>query len=192
MSQFGWQVMAMKSAEMGGLELPPATREKTIYFLQSCSSGRRRGLASYRPGDRPSRTMTAEALVCRYFLAAENSPPTLDEAAAFVVEELPSQQSPNYYYWYYGTLALFQRQGEDWRRWNTALQAELLARQRWDGPAAGSYDPDDLWGGYGGRVYSTSLATLCLEVYYRYLPVHGARLDPERLTDRPWQPALPR
>ena len=136
--------------------------------------------------------MTAEALVCRFFLDAENAAPALDEAAAFVLEELPSRQAPNYYYWYYGTLALFQRQGDDWRRWNTAMQAELLARQRWDGEAAGSYDPDDLWGGYGGRVYSTALATLCLEVYYRYLPVHGGTLDDSRLTDRQWQPALPR
>jgi hypothetical protein len=192
MSQFGWQVMAMKSAELGGLALPPQVRLKTVRFLQSCSTGRRRGLASYRPGERASRTMTAEALVCRFFLDAENAAPALDEAAAFVLEELPSRQAPNYYYWYYGTLALFQRQGDEWRRWNTAMQAELLARQRWDGEAAGSYDPDDLWGGYGGRVYSTALATLCLEVYYRYLPVHGGTLDDSRLTDRQWQPALPR
>jgi hypothetical protein len=87
---------------------------------------------------------------------------------------------------------MFQRQGTDWQRWNAALQAELLARQQWNGSLAGSYDPDDLWGGYGGRVYSTALATLCLEVYYRYLPIHGRDLDDSRLTDRSWQPAVSR
>jgi hypothetical protein len=40
-----------------------------------------------------------------------------------------------------------------------------------DGPQVGSWDPDNEWGGYGGRVYSTALAAMCLEVYYRYLPV---------------------
>jgi hypothetical protein len=192
MSQFGWQVMALKSAEMGGIPIPPPTRAKMIRFLQSCSIGKSRGLAAYRPGERGSRTMTAEALACRYFLAAENAPTALDEGAAYVMEERPQQQAANYYYWYYGTLAMFQRQGDDWRRWNAALQAELLARQRWDGPAAGSYDPDDLWGGYGGRVYSTALAALSLEVYYRYLPVHGRDLDDSRLTDRPWLPGMSR
>jgi hypothetical protein len=192
MSQFGWQLMALKSADLGGIALPPATRVRMVRFLQSCSIGKDRGLAGYRPGDRGSRTMTAESLVCRYFLNAENSPAALDEGAAFVMEERPRPQAPNYYYWYYGTLAMFQRQGEDWRRWNAALQAELLARQRWDGSAAGSYDPDDLWGGYGGRVYSTALATLSLEVYYRYLPVHGREIDDSRLTDRPWLPAVSR
>jgi hypothetical protein len=192
MSQFGWQLMALKSADLGGLPIPIATRVKMVRFLQSCSIGNRRGLAGYRPGDRASRTMTAEGLVCRYFLDAENASAALDEGTAYVSEERPSQKAPNYYYWYYGTLAMFQRQGSDWQRWNTALQAELLARQQWNGSLAGSYDPDDLWGGYGGRVYSTALATLCLEVYYRYLPIHGRELDDSRLTDRSWQPAVAR
>lgn len=192
LSQFGWQLMALKSADLGGLPTPIATRVKMVRFLQSCSIGNKRGLAGYRPGDRASRTMTAEGLVCRYFLDSENTPAALDEAAAYVIEERPSNKAPNYYYWYYGTLAMFQRQGSDWQRWNAALQAELLARQQWNGSLAGSYDPDDLWGGYGGRVYSTALATLCLEVYYRYLPIHGRDLDDSRLTDRTWQPAVAR
>jgi hypothetical protein len=192
LSQFGWQLMALHSAELGGIPTPAVTRERMIGFLRNCSIGRARGLASYQPGHRASRTMTAEGLVCRYFLQAENSPAALNEGAAYVLEERPQQQNANYYYWYYATLAMFQRQGADWTRWSAALQAELLARQRWDAPHAGSYDPDDLWGGYGGRVYSTALATLSLEVYYRYLPLHGAKIDDSRLTDRPWQPAMPR
>lgn len=192
MSQFGWQLMALKSAEMGGLPLPAVTRARMNRFLHSCSLGQRRGLAGYRPGDGASRTMTAEALVCRYFLDTENTPGALDEAAAYLLDDLPQQRAANYYYWYYATLALFQRQGDDWRRWNDALQAELLARQRWDNSLTGSYDPDDLWGGYGGRVYSTALATLCLEVYYRYLPLHGREIETSRLTDRPWQPGVAR
>jgi hypothetical protein len=136
--------------------------------------------------------MTAEGLVCRAFLDAENTPPALDEGAAYVLEERPGSGAVNYYFWYYGTLAIFQRQGDDWRRWNAALQQELLGRQRWDGPLAGSWDADDVFGGYGGRVYSTSLAALSLEVYYRYLPTHGREPPESRLTDRQWQPAMPR
>ena len=88
-SVVGWQLMALHSAELGGIPIPTQTRARMVRFLQSCSSGRSRGLASYRPGPRPSRTMTAEALVCRYFLSADNAPATIDEAAACIVEERP-------------------------------------------------------------------------------------------------------
>ena len=190
MSQFGWQLMALKSAELGGLPIQEVTRGRMIRFLLSCSLGKNRGLAGYRPGDRASRTMTAESLVCRYFLAVENSEAALEEAAAYILEDRPGGGQANYYYWYYATLAMFQRQGDDWRRWNAALTHVLLNRQRWDGAAAGSLDPDDLWGGYGGRVYSTALAALSLEVYYRYLPLHES--PDSRLTDRSWLPTIPR
>ena len=62
-----------------------------------------------------------------------------------------------------------------------------------DGQAAGTWDPDPQWGGYGGRVYSTATAALCLEVYYRYLPIYGGKTSREdRLTERPSWPGLPR
>ena len=38
---------------------------------------------------------------------------------------------------------------------------------------AGSWDPDDsIYGARGGRIYCTALATLTLEVYYRFLRLY--------------------
>ena len=51
----------------------------------------------------------------------------------------------------------------------------LIALQRRNGGADGSWDPTSRWGSRGGRVYTTALATLTLEVYYRYLPIYGGR-----------------
>lgn len=172
-SQLGWQLMALKSAELAGVPVPRAAREGAARFLRSVSGGARGGLASYRPGERPSRPMTAEALVCKQFLGLPPSAPADAESAASLHEEPPGASTANYYYWYYATLALFQLQGEPWEKWNAALQSALVGSQRHDGEAAGSWDPRDVWGPHGGRVYSTAMATLCLEVYYRYLPVYG-------------------
>jgi hypothetical protein len=72
------------------------------------------------------------------------------------------------YYWYWGTLAMSQLGGPRWERWNTSLKAVAIDHQVKRGCAAGSWDPKDPWGDEGGRVYSTSLMTLCLESYYRY------------------------
>ena len=42
------------------------------------------------------------------------------------------------------------------------------------GPHSGSWPPAaSEWGNRGGRIYSTTLATLTLEVYYRYLPMYS-------------------
>ena len=79
----------------------------------------------------------------------------------------------NLYSWYYATMALYHRQDAMWDDWNRALQDALLATQNRSGSLAGSWDPDTEWGSYGGRVYSTAMATLCLEVYYRFLPLYG-------------------
>jgi hypothetical protein len=172
MSQFGWQVMALKSARLGGAYVPEATFEQMEHFLASCSSGIGGGLASYRPRQRPSATMTAEALLCRYFLNVRPTEAGLIEAKRMVMRELPNRSHVNLYYWYYGTLAMYHAGGDEWQKWNAAMKEALLPMQQMNGQQAGSWAPVGMWGGYGGRVYSTATAALSLEVYYRYLPVY--------------------
>jgi hypothetical protein len=182
-SQLGWQLMALKSAELAGVPIPQSTRDGATRFLRSVAVGRSGGLACYqavRPI--PSRSMTAEALACRQFLGIVDPPVSYEEAASYLLQEAPGSSTTNYYYWYYATLALYQTQGDAWSRWNDALQPKLLAAQRHDGGLAGSWDPDPVWGGCGGRVYSTSLATLCLEVYYRFLPLYVDTAARQRAT----------
>lgn len=174
MSQFGWQVMALRSAELGGLAIDSRTRSLLLKFLESATSGKHGGLASYRPRERqrPTRTMTAEAMACRFFLDRPPTSATANEATDFILQELPGHGQPNMYYWYYATLALYQDQGPGWQTWNEALQKHLIPLQHREGRLAGSWDTDDVWGGYGGRVYTTAMGALCLEVYYRYLPLY--------------------
>lgn len=170
-SQLGWQWMFLKSAGMAGVPTPPGCRDGIERYLQSVASGRYGGLAAYRPGQDPTRTMTAEALVCRLFLGQQGTLANV-EAADYLLGQLPGKSEVNFYYWYYATLGLYQVHDTRWRRWNEAVATELVRRQRRDASAAGSWDPDPVWGSYGGRVYSTALAALCLEVYYRFLPLY--------------------
>jgi hypothetical protein len=171
-SQLGWQLMSLKSAELAGISVPAGATEGAVRYIKSVSGGQYGGKASYRPGERPSRPMTAEALVCRQFLGMARDNPAGDEAGEYLLADLPRPDRINLYYWYYATLGMYQLQGEPWQRWNDALQTTLINRQRTDGDLGGSWDPECIWGGYGGRIYSTALSTLCLEVYYRYLPLY--------------------
>jgi len=172
-SQLGWQLMSLRSAELAGLAIPDRTRRGMTRFLDDVSRGTHKGYAGYRPNHPISRTMTAEALFCRQLLGHMPSRHTGNEAASFVLRELPGKGKPNFYYWYYATLALYQLQGPAWDQWNAALKPALIDSQRRDGLEAGSWDPTTVWGGYGGRVYTTALGALCLEVYYRYLPLYA-------------------
>ena len=74
---------------------------------------------------------------------------------------------------------MYQYGGNPWREWNEDLRELLISEQVTHGANAGSWDPRPPWGPYGGRLYSTTLSTLCLEVYYRFLPLYqmGGQYD---------------
>jgi hypothetical protein len=199
-SQFGWQAMLLNSASSSGaIELGGKHRLVMQYFLDSVSTGRAGGLAVYRNihfGTRPNpaaatHAMTAEALAMRCLLGYPVTMQASAEAREWFMRKLPGQGEENLYYWYYATLALYQlRDGRmtsvpgsheppaniDWNRWNDAMKHQFCSTQIASGPQTGSWDPNCIWGSYGGRVYSTAVACMCLEVYYRYLPMYH---DPE-------------
>jgi len=176
MSMFGWHMMALKSAEIAGINIPQESRTLMVKFLTDRSLGDRKGLAAYHPeyGPEVTAAMTAEGLFCKQMMGIRRSNPASQEAAQYLLAETnaPKASTPNLYYWYYGTLAMYQFGGEEWNQWNGQVRELLIAKQRKQGPLAGSWNPDGPWGGYGGRIYSTALATLSLEVYYRFLPLY--------------------
>jgi hypothetical protein len=66
--------------------------------------------------------------------------------------------------------------GESWQFWNQGpngkggIRDKLIAGQLRNGHMAGSWPPE--LAPEGGRIMATSLSLLCLEVYYRHLPLY--------------------
>lgn len=164
LSQLGWQAMVVEAASRAGIRQDPKTVEGIQRFLKSVRTGNTGGLASYRPREAPSRTMTAEAMATRLLIGETVPAAEITEAQRYLLQKPPGTGQDDYYYWYYATLALHQLQDQAWRHWNDALKQRLLATQREDG----SWSANTVWGGYGGTVYTTAMATLCLETYYRH------------------------
>ncbi len=164
LSQLGWQVMVLDAGQRAGVRVPAFAFQSASKFMDSVRAGTHGGLASYRPGEAPSRTMTAEALATRLLMNEKLPAAAIQEAEEYILRQLPGIGRDNYYGWYYTALALHQLQDDAWQRWNEAMKSRLLARQE----SNGSWPTDDEWGGYGGRIYSTATAALCLEVYYRH------------------------
>ena len=48
------------------------------------------------------------------------------------------------------------------------FEEAVAEQQRSDGNHKGSWDPNGAWGHEGGRVYTTAINALTLQVYYRY------------------------
>jgi hypothetical protein len=167
--------MALHSAKAAGFRMPSSVRSDALRWLNSVSSGQHRILAGYQDARKPTETMTAQATFTRMLLGQQLTSDQIDEASRFVTRFAPHEMYKDFYHWYYVSLMLMQTQNEAWKAWNAQLSEHLLGLQRHDGHANGSWDPDGLRDDPGGRVYSTAIATLTLEVYYRYLPMYAGK-----------------
>ncbi len=78
----------------------------------------------------------------------------------------------NLYYDYYATQVMRHWGGPEWEKWNPKMRDHLVATQMAEGHEAGSWHFHDPRGDRGGRLYSTAMAVMILEVYYRYLPLY--------------------
>lgn len=197
-SLLGWAILVFRAADEVGLTTPASMRAGALGWLNLVSAGEKKGLAVYRPNEGPyggasgyvagrnmTPTMTAEAWACRQVLGVGGPSAASDEAAEYLMRNKPDRSKLNLYYWYYGTLAMHTRGGADWDTWNTQVRDSLVGLQQTDGHQAGSWDPADSKSAYdlrGGRIYTTALAAMTLEVYYRYGTTEDAK--PPRMAPR--------
>ncbi len=178
-SVFGWQVMALKSAQMAGLAVSSFNLENCHRWLQLVAKGDHRGLFCYQYGREPGPAMTAVGLLCRQYLGAKANDADMIEGKEYLRAH-PPENSDNAirdtYYWYYATQVMFNLGGPEWFQWNRNMRRVLTQTQCQSGCAMGSWDPErpapDIWGMKGGRLVTTTLSALTLEVYYRYLPLY--------------------
>jgi hypothetical protein len=184
-SSVGWQVMALKSAQMAHLAVQTSVLEKVHSWLASVAKGEHKGLFAYLPYQDALPSTTAIGLLCTEYLGAGREDPALVEGRTYLLQNSPS--SPNTdrdsYYFYYASLAMHNFLGPEWDQWNRPMRRLLIQLQeKQHGCAMGSWDPDkpteDKWGALGGRLMTTSFSTLTLEVYYRYTPLFNVTVSP--------------
>jgi len=197
----GWQVLALKSAQEAGVEVSRECIEKIRRFFKYRETGEY-GRTGYEDRIPQTDATTGVGMLARQFLLGEPDAPLIDEAAQYLADLAEMQwgdrkadeENCDYYLWYNCTLAMFQVGGECWRRWNELVRDTIIGLQRHEGCERGSWDPNSRWGRFGGRIYSTALAVLTLETYYRYTPqreldagvveLHTSAVSPESETPR--------
>ncbi len=194
-----WQIMALESARIGGLEIPSdalaAARtylensfdRRGRYFRYSHDPARLRSDWATLPGSTPASVFALQ------LLGMESDDVRLELGVRFIRERTPRgyarasdddfvlNAQANLYFWYYATLAMFLRGGEDWEYWNAHIRDMLVGAQNDDG----SWTPISQYADYANdtrqdRSYTTAMCVLMLEVYYRYftpLLREQARID---------------
>jgi hypothetical protein len=174
----GWQIQALKSARLANIPVPDKAFKQAESFLESVSdSGATYG---YRTKG-ATHTLTAVGLLCRQYMGWTPRNPSLARGVDFMWKQFPPQEGDwNLYYYYYATQVMHFFDGPTWHRdWNPKMRGILLEKQITDKtPGAkpsevGSWPKDNGFiGSSCGKVGSTALACLTLEVYYRHLPLY--------------------
>ncbi|MCC7087472.1 MAG: terpene cyclase/mutase family protein [Pirellulales bacterium] len=175
LSVTGWFLMALQSARMAGLEVPPEVLEKASKFLDAVQVAEG-SQYTYIPRDRPSMAMTAEGLLSRQYLGWKRDDIRLVNGANQIVANPITMDGSerDAYYWYYATQVMHHMEGDHWRQWNRVMSVEVPRAQIKDGRESGSWNPGVYrWGDQGGRLFITALQTYMLEVYYRHMPIYG-------------------
>src|SRR5262245_38014387 len=182
-SATGWAVRALASGRRAGFEVEEQSFRGAVAWIEKMTEpefGRtgyqQRGGPPARPNEvinrfPPDRSeaLTAEAICVRLDAGRTAQNDEMLRKSVQVVAAKPpvwDEGSVDLYYWFHGTDALRRTGGAAWEGWRNALVAALVPHQARPsaGCARGSWAPDDPWGPEGGRVYSTSMALLSLEM----------------------------
>lgn len=169
LSVTGWQITALKSAKHGKLRVPRDVWYRAMDFLDGVQDSRG-AQYGYREPTKKESSMTAVGLFSRMMLGWPHSHKPLLKGVALLGEQTPHEN--HMYYNYYASQVLRHHGGSAWERWNPRMRDYLVGLQATKGHETGSWYIDENWSLPGGRLYSTTLAILTLEVYYRYMPMY--------------------
>ena len=156
---------------MAYLDVKKETITGAIKFLDSTQS---EGGAYYgyrEPGKLSG--VTAIGLLCRMYTGWEKDNPALYRGIQYLSETGPSKS--DVYYNYYATQVLHHWGGEEWKKWNAVMRDQLVHTQELGSHEEGSWDPIGKGPSNmaGGRLYTTALSCMILEVYYRHMPLYA-------------------
>lgn len=179
MSVTAWFVQGFKTAKLSNLKFNASVFAQSLTYVDSCTdkggskdstAGVGYMYAAEQAYGQGSLALTAAGMMIRQFTGTGVRNHLLVKAAEITRSQPPDWKKKDFYYWYYATYAM-HNMGEEYRLWwNGKIRDVLLTHQAREEPHAGSWEPkEDRWGDKrGGRVYTTALGALCLEVYYRY------------------------
>ena len=178
-----WQIQALKAAYLAGSTNERIEKALSMAAQDLISAQEPDGLFLYATGDgkaeSPRKSCTAMAVLCLQLTGYAHDGATRKGLSVLAHEPCDWQKASDdpwaLYGWYYLTQAMFHHGGNSWTRWNNRFASAYNDNQQADGSWQAPYvskktEKSTYCEAYYGPAFSTSLATLTLEVYYRFLP----------------------
>ena len=178
-SVVGWQIQALKSAKLAGIAVPDKSFKQAESFLVSVSDDSESRYGYRTKGGTPA--LSAVGLLSRIYISGNPKHALVARGVKNMWEEnKPTEGNWDMYYYYYATQVVHFFDGKAWHAdWNPTMRKILLDKQvsnTTPGAKAadvGSWPKDTGFiGSSCGKLGTTCLACLTLEVYYRHLPLN--------------------
>ena len=192
-SYMGWCSQALKAGIAAGFEvegLEEAAKNSIKGFKKNFGGDYNGGGFGYT-GTSKDHGLSPVGTLCMQLHGAGNSDEVLGSLKTY--DTNPKWQTydvdngavgkDSIYYWYYLTQVKFHVGAETWNKWNAMFSPELVRKQTVISKEQSDYTDHkglphsigywDQYKGHGaneGEIFGTTLCTLQLEVYYRYLP----------------------
>jgi hypothetical protein len=161
------QLQGLRAAHDAGFTVPKGTIENAIRYLELCKTPEGGIRYSYYSGSDTRLPITAAAVACLYS-AGEYDSPLAESCLKYTHRQFKASgsefQSGHYFYLHlYASQAFYQAGDEYWDDYFPTMRDKLIAKQAGDGH----------WDGDGvGPVFGTSLATVLLQLPYKFVPIY--------------------
>lgn len=176
----GWQMQALHAMKFSGIKfknLESSLLKGITFFYDKQNENGGFGYMSKDPVGVPTfHPLTGVGILCQQ-ISGKPSSASIKRASEYIVKRFKldwQTKDCDLYAHYFASNAMINVGGTNWEKYNAIMRDEVLKNQNPDGTwkdvVEGVSSGNTFKGAGQAQFYRTCLATLMLEVYYRYLP----------------------
>jgi len=168
------QVVALRAAKNGGIDVPHESIERAVQYVHSCYDEQSGGFC-YQPRQRAPGFARTAAAIYSLQVCGRYDDPKVAAGAAYLTKESRIAGSHRKSEWFtyghfYAAPAMYMVGGETWEKWYGGIKRVLLdSVKRKDDTA---YWDKELDSRSPGPVYATAVFTTVLAMPYHYMPLY--------------------
>lgn len=164
------QVVALRAAKNGGLDVPQATIDRAVQYVRNCHHAKSGGF-TYQPGREPGFARTAAAIyslqVCGLY-----GDEMVKRGSEYLLKNSRDRQEWFTYGHFYAAPAQYMVGGSVWEKWYGEIHEILMKNANTKGEISWWEPRLDQGKGGVGPTYCTAVYTMILAMPFHYIPLY--------------------